>query len=436
MSVQPVKKPLPWGRILLGGLAAIIGLALLSAVLNGADRGGLPKLLLALLAVVGVMLAGKRMKKIYPRLALFVFNLLLAFVLLELASTVFFALERIGSRQGSDLDEADSALDYYDTQTWGATYLSEREALREDYHPYIIWRQAPFQGEVVNINADGLRLTTDTDCSAGAYRVFVFGGSTVWGMGAPDDGTIPSHLQRILAERHSGAVCVVNYGEIGYVSTQELIAFIGQLQRGNLPDEVIFYDGVNDVFAMGQTLTPASHQFLEVIASKVEGGGYIFFEKALQSSDLIAALVRILLQMQGGGALELLRINDIERRADEIVAVYLANYDLMSALSAHYGFDFTFIWQPVIYIGEKPLTPQEETITEAFSDDLIALYEATYTRMAAVAEDYEHLYYAANLFDSYTEWLWIDYFHVTPEANAIVAAYITDVMRLGTESEE
>jgi hypothetical protein len=72
-------------------------------------------------------------------------------------------------------------------------------------------------------------------------------------VGAPDWGTIPAYLQEELEERFNGAVCVVNYGEDGFASTQEVILLLIELQRGNVPDAVIFYDGVNDVTAADMT---------------------------------------------------------------------------------------------------------------------------------------------------------------------------------------
>ena len=43
-----------------------------------------------------------------------------------------------------------------------------------------------------------------------------------------------------------GVLRLKNLSEIGYVSTQELVALFQELQAGYRPDVVIFYDGVND----------------------------------------------------------------------------------------------------------------------------------------------------------------------------------------------
>lgn len=69
-----------------------------------------------------------------------------------------------------------------------------------------------------------------------------------------DDYTIASWLQKLL---DSSSYCteVSNFGQIGYVSTQKMLALFVQLKRGNRPDIVIFYDGWNDVASTKQNGT-------------------------------------------------------------------------------------------------------------------------------------------------------------------------------------
>ncbi|MER3445854.1 MAG: hypothetical protein C4291_03015 [Candidatus Dadabacteria bacterium] len=79
----------------------------------------------------------------------------------------------------------------------------------------------------------------------------MFGGSTMWGTEARDDFTIPSILSKKLWRR--GIRCdIVNFSGSGYVSTQEVIALLIELQRGNIPNLVIFYDGINDTYSAYQ----------------------------------------------------------------------------------------------------------------------------------------------------------------------------------------
>ena len=73
----------------------------------------------------------------------------------------------------------------------------------------------------------------------------MLGGSSLWGFGARDDHTIPSLIARELHE-HGVRVEIRNLAEIGYVSTQEMIALSASSSRAIGPDLVLFYDGVND----------------------------------------------------------------------------------------------------------------------------------------------------------------------------------------------
>ena len=59
----------------------------------------------------------------------------------------------------------------------------------------------------------------------------------------------------VVARRGISGVEVTNFGQIGYVSTQEALLLFEQLRKGNVPDFAVFYDGVNDTFAAWQSGT-------------------------------------------------------------------------------------------------------------------------------------------------------------------------------------
>ena len=112
------------------------------------------------------------------------------------------------------------------------------------FEPYYHWRRDAFKGEFTNVDSDGVRLTVKSP-EPGATKVFMFGGAGMWGSGAPDKHTIPSILQSLLGDDYD----VYNFGETGYVSTQELNYLLYLLANKKVPDVVIFYDGVNDGYA-------------------------------------------------------------------------------------------------------------------------------------------------------------------------------------------
>jgi hypothetical protein len=131
-----------------------------------------------------------------------------------------------------------------DADKW--TFATEFTEARKHMHfvPYSLWRLDPFKGRFVNINPDGTRKTIKSP-TPNAQKVFLLGGSTMWGEGATDQGTIASHLQAMLGNQYD----VTNYGEVAYNSAQELNVLLERLAKGDIPKVVVFYDGVNDGFA-------------------------------------------------------------------------------------------------------------------------------------------------------------------------------------------
>ena len=113
-----------------------------------------------------------------------------------------------------------------------------------NFWPYILWKRRPHQGRAINIGPHGERLTLNNSTDPGAVKVFCMGGSTTWGDFVTDADTYPSHLARMLGR--IGKYRVYNFGQAGYNSTQSLIRLMLELRRGNRPRVVIFLSGLND----------------------------------------------------------------------------------------------------------------------------------------------------------------------------------------------
>ena len=182
-------------------------------------------------------------------------TILLLCVLEGSLSLTFFIKDRFSAFDES-ADYRRALADTSSDPTWVDKYYKEfSRSFVAQWRSYVYWRRKPYHGNHINIDTNGIRLTTLTKPiqqeSRTPVKIFMFGGSTIWGTGARDAFTIPSIL---LQELHNKGVAteVINFGETGYVSTQEVIALLLQLQKGQLPDLVIFYDGINDLFSAYQ----------------------------------------------------------------------------------------------------------------------------------------------------------------------------------------
>lgn len=418
--------------VLVGATIAV--LAIFADRLGYGDPGslGVGQLLLALVGLVVTLigLLGKRIVELYRGVAILLLNTLVLLAVLELAAIIIARSHQAAESAGIE------RLPYYAAQDWTETYWREAK-LAENYRykRYVGWRHLPFAGETVNINQEGIRETPGADCRDGAFKVFTLGGSTMFGWGSPDWGTIAAYLQSGLDGRIARPVCVVNLAEDGFVSTQSLIALVLQLQSGNTPDAVIFYDGINEVQAAYESGQPGAHVTRSQIAARFEQREHPLV-RWLQGSRQYALMRKQLSKLMRNGAED--SPNQLSYRvmgidADDmgksVAEVYLENYRIVDALGQQYGFEYFFFLQPHLAVSKKPLTAEEQTFKSGIDPALADLAHEVYADVSSLASDYENLWSLADIFDGEHAQIWIDEVgHLTPEGNRLVAQEILAVV--------
>lgn len=328
------------------------------------------------------------------------------------------------------VDDGRERLPYYLERDWSREYWREYHFIAENlikYEPFTVWRAAAYRGKTINISEEGLRETPGASCSDGAFIVFAFGGSTMWGTGVPDWGTVPAYLQREIPAPPARPVCVVNYGEQGYVSTQSVIQLLLALQRGRIPDLALFYSGSNDVFAAYQSARAGVHQNLSQVAAKLEDRDEVSPVLRLLAASRTFTLVRRLTDRQGFGSLPFLPRNRPAPPGDlaaSVAEVYLANHEVVGALAARFGFDFVFFWQPNLLTERKPLTREEASIRDValgVYPGLVELLASTRERIDSAARERPNLHNIDRVFEQETSLVYVDPWHVTMEGNEILA---------------
>ncbi|HEV3112842.1 MAG TPA: SGNH/GDSL hydrolase family protein [Candidatus Binataceae bacterium] len=202
----------------------------------------------------------------------------------------------------------------------------------------------------------------------------------MWGQGVRDDYTVPSLLAKRLAEKTDYHVEVFNQGQIGYVTTQEVLLLYELLRGGQPPDVVVFYDGINDCLAAYQNGIPglSIDEFNRVFEFNI-------LNSTFRRTLYLSALGGLLLDSNVLELLNLIRGQDsgrpssdnslaretvsylepphehdtaegLEKRA---VYMYLFNKRVVEAWGKQFGFRSLFYWQPAIYTKNK-LTPYEQ----------------------------------------------------------------------------
>ncbi len=154
-----------------------------------------------------------------------------------------------------------------------------------------------------------------------------------------------------------------------YNSTQSLNQLITELQSGHIPDFVVFYDGANEVSApynnQGIPNAPFNQQYIrEGIVRYVGLNKTSFILEFLPSNFYL--LHPLAEGLYPAAIAEPEPPQNILELADDIVQVYLANYQTVEAMSTRFDFDFGFFWQPVSAVSNKTLTPMETQTRDVF----------------------------------------------------------------------
>ena len=151
---------------------------------------------------------------------------------------------------------------------------------------------------------------------------------------------------------------IKNLAELGYVSTQELIGLIRELQEGYRPDVVIFYDGVNDTTSAllsgeaGLTTNEINRRREFNLLQSPRRLAGILAEKLLVESGsyrLARALRSRLGQRTATSDLEPLRGFDAPPGCRSWPIGMPPTSKSLETLARGYGFRPLFFWQPTIF---------------------------------------------------------------------------------------
>lgn len=193
----------------------------------------------------------------YGIIAIQLLNVILALVILNMGLYIFFSVfDRFRDDPSKDkLFHGRSSLtqmssiypDWKESEL--AILLTEDENMEYVFDPWSQMKIGEANGDYINVSEYGFRFVKNQGSwppDPTAINIFVFGGSTSFGVGVADDQTIPSYLQEFLQEDQLNKIFVYNFARPGSFSTTERILFEQLATEGIIPDIAIFIDGLND----------------------------------------------------------------------------------------------------------------------------------------------------------------------------------------------
>lgn len=337
----------------------------------------------------------------------------------------------------------------YEEVPWAAEFWRE-EALRREkpmiYAPYRVWGIREWHSKYINndpgVNGIWRRTINPPSCEPSKkVSIWIFGGSTMYGTAVPDWATIPSYLSQELNTSSKRCAVVSNFGVEGYVTDQEVILLAEQLRRGNYPDIVIFYDGINDAsLAWPPSAVPHPHFSFSTIKARVEGSlsGRVDFLQKSYAFRLARVAVTRLRRDRSFATL----VSQAQPNVAAVLDNYEANMGLARALGATYHFRVYCFWQPMLIAGHKPLVAFEEQLAtrdrSATSEEsawlltMFAAYKEAEHRAAAA----KRFIFLGDLFDSTKEPIYVDEGHLGPRGNELVSKAIASYIQDHLEQQE
>ncbi len=357
---------------------------------------------------------------------------LLAILLLEGSLCFLFFVKDMMA--GGTMPDPRVIAEGYGGATWPIRHYHELERLSERWEPYVYFRQHSFAGQTITIDERGFRRTWQSprhptkDSDHQPFRVWMFGGSSLWGFGARDDWTIPSLVAQKIHE-HGIPAIVGNFSEIGYVSTQEVVAMVRALQAGDHPDLVIFYDGVNESTSAllegeaGLTTNERNRRAEFNIRQSPSRLGASLIGRLVGDSAtyrLAQSIGHRLLNPKGPEGV-LPGPGRRQELVDQVVRRYQANLAIVEQLGRGFGFHSLHFWQPMVF-AKKQTVPFESEAAEKLAwarPFLLEVYEAV--RVSDGLRNVPRFHDLSRVFDEHPGLVFIDYCHTTEAGNEVVA---------------
>jgi len=384
---------------------------------------GLTLLLIAFLS--------RKFLSVYKAIAIMLLNTLVILAALEFGALLIIKFTGVERFQQETVREQGQRASIEET---GVMFPSQQ------FHPFVGWRSEPVSIPEMKIDSIGVRYTYGNPDSSEGEEVFMFGGSAMWGWMVPDSCTIPSYFQSILNGLNENEITVRNYAQNGFVSTQDMMELILKLQSGNIPETVVFYNGLNDILSAYENGRAGLLIGNRSISSRIEGRvedpsartpllqvidgtntfllvSHLFFRDTEWAPEETTVLVPANPCFDDPDF-------DISALSDEICNDYLGNYRIVEALSEEFGFDFYFFVQPVLPMSDKVLSNSELISIGMEDENLIELIDITYGKIAEQVSEYPQMRMNMSVFSGVEETVFTDICHLNANGNRIIAEYI------------
>ncbi len=323
-----------------------------------------------------------------------------------------------------------SKLINYQNIEWASDHFNEITDTKFKYYDYIGWRRDKFIGKTINVDSSGFRKNSkDHVLNFENSDVWVFGGSVVWGTGSNDSQTIPALLENF------NNVKVLNMGESGYTSHQNLNLFMKLLSQNYLTKKVFFFDGPNEIIhkcrVENSFFSSAREDFIRKKINNSERKYKYETQYLFDSTKKIIFKLKkkfsISKSSDQKGALKDKSLFDCDnnfKKVDNIVNSIYLDWSTAKKIAEDKNIKFIPILQPTIFFGKAQIEHLNKSLKR---EDLRVQFESVYPKLVAKleSENFEYLN-LLNIFDDNNIY-YIDFMHFSPNGNKKIVNLISNL---------
>jgi len=330
--------------------------------------------------------------------------------------------ETLGRMLPSQEERKRRALAFYDSEAAMQEMDNFSWAVPNVLTPFV--GNGPRPGKNDNALINSMQFRADKEVTMPkpdhVYRIFITGGSTAYGSGAPDqERIIGGYLERILNTELSPITKmkyeVFTMANPAWASTHERIIVENRLSELE-PDMVISYSGNNDVHwgRLGRNVlwfrSYADQHFWDMLNTAYESAGYSPMPEVVEvdSSPIRPSVV-----------------------ADRLEK----NIRLICFTLSMQGARYVFVLQPNLFVSTKPLTAREHELlqsrTPAVRDYFSQCYAELESRLAALSIGNFAYVDQSDIFGDFTDKdeIFLDSCHFGDRGNEIVARRLFERLR-------
>jgi lysophospholipase L1-like esterase len=319
-------------------------------------------------------------------------------------------------------EQEKAALAFKDSATAAAEMTQYSYAVPNVMTPFVGCGPLPGQSGNAFINPMQFRSTRDIVLPkpAGTYRIFLIGGSTAFGSGAPSqDSIIGACLERELnkaltSPAYPRTIEVWTLANPSWTSTHERILIENRLCEME-PDMVMSLSGSNDVHWAGGGRniswfrTYADQHFWELLNQGRRLAGYPPMPEVTESPRPVPPS----------------RVGERLER----------NVRLSATALGFIGSQYIFVLQPGVAVTSKPLSERERELRNALPPSALENFESSYAeilrRLAGVGFQNFHYLDLSDVFSplSKSDEIFLDSYHFGDRGNEILALAIADEIK-------